>query len=328
MQKIILPHPPYNPFSSEIHTLVKEAEAHTDQFLLKYDLVPIERLDYYRGQGFAYMVARMFPNCEFKALCVFTDLNSVLFLIDDLLDHREIEDNKSTRDVQFLVLSILKIFQSPLPSIIPSEKPLIRALADIWQRLVRMSNSGWQKAFSASMRAIFDAALWQHELTEQDKKPLLHDYISKRQYLGAANVATDTIEITSRIKIKRQWYMHKDIFTLTVLARNTVCWANDLFSLSKELEHSDGFNLVLILMQEKGLTIDQAIAETLDIHDREVLQFIKIRENLRLPSGTEMDELNRYLNGLQYIMSANIVWSSNETTRYQFDYAFLEHQIK
>ena len=151
--------------------------------------------------------------------------------------------------------------------------------------------------------------------------PELKDYLEYRQYIGAANVATDCIEMIDKINLPDEVWEHPVLVELTELCRNTVCWANDLFSLAKERERGEYHNLVSILAHEKRISMQRAIAGTIDIHDRQVRRFIRLTAQLPMYDERTNTEIIRYVEGLRAIMRANIDWSNFETSRYHYRYA-------
>ncbi|RPE08008.1 hypothetical protein EGT74_13115 [Chitinophaga lutea] len=301
---------------------VATADQHTADWLMRFGLVRSEEhLNHYRRQGFAWMVARMFPNAGLEELCAFTDLNTLLFLLDDYLDHQESSASPENRDkkVKAMIDGFIRVLRQPKYGE-QSGNPVFVALAELWQRMKKMSSRSWQRDFIQSIVAIFTAAIWQHENVKAGKWPLLADYMEQRQYLGAANIATDTIAVVDKIRLPRKMYEHPLLQELTALCRNTVCWANDLFSLSKEIAHGDYHNLVVLLSHEENISMEEAIVRACEIHDDQVKQFMRLCRYLPNEGPVMKMELHRYVEGLKNIMRANIDWSDYETSRYQYEY--------
>ncbi|WP_343704782.1 hypothetical protein [Chitinophaga sp.] len=322
MPQVILPGRLYCPFPSLINCNVAEADQHTANWLMRFNLVRSpEHLKHYRQQGFAWMVARMFPNAGYEALCAFTDLNTLLFLLDDYLDHQEEEAASEGRDhsVRSIIEGFIYTLRKPEFGQ-QSGNPVLMALSELWHRMKGMSTRGWQRQFIASIEDIFNAAIWQHENVKVRRWPSLRDYMERRQYLGAANIATDTIAVADNIRLPARLYNHPVVTELTKLCRNTVCWANDLFSLSKEQGHGDYHNLVVLLGHEMNVPIETAIHKACKIHDEQVEQFITLSRNLPDEGPVMKRELLRYVAGLKNIMRANIDWSDYETSRYKYEY--------
>lgn len=313
----------YCPFPSAINRHVSDAEAHTMFWLQRFRLVQSQpKLEDYRQQGFAYMVARMFPTASRNMLFAFTDLNTLLFLVDDQFDHQEgiTGSIPSVEDLYAFIRGFIAVLETDRLITHDSDGPVYAALADFWRRVKAKSTSAWQEQFIEGMRQIFKAAIWQYENTKAGKALTEEDYIGRRQYLGAANVATDTITLAENIFLPEEVFHSPIVQQLTTLCRNTVCWANDLFSLSKEMSHEDEYNMVSILQKTRNISLEQAIHETALIHDSEVREFISLAGRVYLRDDMNNRNLRRYIRSLAAIMRGNIDWSRQETTRYRFEY--------
>lgn len=311
----------YCPFPSRINPLVHLADQHTAKWVQRFHLVPsAEVLDYYQQQKFAWMVARMFPNADEDALCTFCDLNTFLFFLDDQFDHPDAQSGFKGQFRHF-VKKLVDVLRNNERPTLEKDGPVFAALGDLWRRLRYMSDASWQQQFINGIIAIFEAAVWQFENERCQILPGLADYMNKRQYLGAANVATDTIPVAERIALPAYVYDHQIVHRLTELCRNTVCWANDLFSFSKEMVHLDQYNLVAILQRENDLSLDDAIMATVQIHDEQVGEFISLSKDAAIFEEAENAALLDYINALAAIMRGNIDWSVKETSRYSFIYS-------
>lgn len=323
MQFIILPKRLYCPFPSRINSHVLAADAHTVQWIRRFGLLRSEeQIHQYRKEGYAYMVARMFPNADRETLCAYSDLNTLLFLVDDFLDQQDamVSGGHDSGSVEQFSKHFVAILENPAIAH-NSKEPVFAALADLWERLMRLGTAEWLEKYKKSLWRIFHAALWQHRNIEAGRWPSVEDYMERRQYIGAANVATDCVEMIDRITLPADVWEHPVLTELTELCRNTVCWANDLFSLSKEREKGEYHNLVTILAHEKKSSFAKAIGKTIAIHDQQVRRFIRLTATLPSFNETIDMEIVRYVEGLKAIMRANIDWSNHETSRYQFQYA-------
>jgi hypothetical protein len=166
---------------------------------------------------------------------------------------------------------------------------------------------------------MLNAGLWEYDNCKGEKLPSFAQFYDKRQFLGAAHISTDLITVIEDIQLPAYILQHPAVERLTFLARNCVCWANDLFSLSKELQHGDQHNMVIVLMKERAISLDDSIKETVLLHDTEMREFVNISE--KLPTFGHYDgSLKKYVSVLANILRGNIDWSSHETARYHFSY--------
>lgn len=307
----------YCPVPSAINPMVNEADDHTAAWLRKFQLLPNETAyREYRRQGFAWMVARMFPFASGDVLFALSDINTLLFLLDDRIDHQLGGGTGigKQQELQQFVKSFLSVLIERAP-ILEQNDPALAALADFWERMCQLSTVFWQAKFIHSIQLTFDAAMWQLENIRQNKIPTVSSFMRYRSYLGAANIATDSIAVVTGHY--GGWGKAREkVRDLTSLARNIVCWANDLYSLPKEQAHGDLYNLVLMLQHQHNWTIERALDKAMEKHDRDMARFMWKADILLHNHGTS--ELSTYVDALKHIIRGNVDWSENESTRYGF----------
>lgn len=305
----------YCPYNGAINPLVHLAEDHTDAWLRQFNLLP-DNTAYtnYRTQGFAYMVARMFPTAQQPLLLALTDINSLLFLLDDQIDSATTDAGKDKLELRPFISAFMSVLFNPLPQ--KHTHHFLKALADFWSRITALTSDLWQWQFATALCQTFSSALWQMENVRNGYKPTLEEYKMHRRFLGAANIATASIPAV--LDITGNWgHQTRQVAELTRLAENIVCWANDLYSLTKEIEQGDTYNLVLIIQQVYNLSLEEAISKTVGIHNQDMKRF-QIKADAVCENSPS---LTPYINGLKSIIRGNVDWSQNETTRYEFVYA-------
>ncbi len=317
MSPVILPRPLYCPFHSVLNPYAAEIEPEMAEFLLDFGLVDSQdHLDSYRRQGFSCMVGRMFPTADREALRVLADLNALLFVVDDQFDCESagtsLDEVKSF--LPALIHAIHFLDQE-------SSNKYLRALQDVWRRLVKISSPKWRSGIVDELRRVFEAAIWQKQCSANDVLPKLTDYMAYRRYLGAANIATNSIELVLDVSLEDDVDGASLIKKLAIPVENSVCWANDIFSLNKEIEQGNEFNIVRILEREKKIDQELAISRAIEMHDQFVINFIKIESgHFSDISRIGNDNLTRYVESLKYVMRGNIEWSRLESDRYDFLY--------
>jgi Trk K+ transport system NAD-binding subunit len=96
---------------------------------------------------------------------------------------------------------------------------------------------------------------------------------------------------------------------LFAAADRVVCWANDLYSLNKEVQENDVHNLVLSLQAAHGLGLEEALARAAAMHDAQVERFLRARERVLALEGPERSALLEIADALQARMAGNSSWS-------------------
>ncbi|ACU61560.1 terpene synthase family protein [Chitinophaga pinensis] len=311
----------YCPFPSLLNQYVEKADKHTTLWVKKYQLVTNEDTwSCYHRQKFTWMVARMFPTADLNALSIAADLNTLLFILDDQFDEHGEGSATIKQQEQFerLVHALIGIMKHN--SLVSLEKggPVLSAVSDFWKRIRKLGNLGWQVRFIESLQQAFAANLWRIEQVSRGQLPTLEEYMKWRPFFSGASFFAHLLEAIEAFYLPDYVFLDTTVKTLIMLCSNTICWANDLFSFNKELEQGDEMNIVMLICNTRGCSLEEAIATAAAIHDDQVRQFELL--SAQLPSfGTVTDaQLGRYIAALSVMMKGNIEWSVKDTARYRF----------
>jgi hypothetical protein len=307
----------YCPFPSTINPFVEKADKHTSLWTNKYQLVSSEAdWDHYHRQKFTWMVARMFPHADLNALSIASDLNTLLFILDDQFDeHDEATAMIKQRD-QFeqLVTALISIMKHNKQISLEKGGPVLSAVSDFWKRIRKLGTLGWQVRFIESLQEAFAANLWRIEHVNRLHLPSLEEYMKWRPIFSGASFFAYLLEAIEGFRLPDYVFLDATVQQLIQLCSNTICWANDLFSFNKELEQGDEMNIVMLIKNKRDCSFAEAIQEAVYIHDKQVRQFQELAK--RLPSFGP--ELQRYVHSLSVMMRGNIDWSTKDTARYRF----------
>ncbi|HVI48626.1 MAG TPA: hypothetical protein VM802_27405 [Chitinophaga sp.] len=306
------------PFETGGLRYLYQVRCHTTQWLKTFRLTSSkEQLDYYLDQKFAEMIVLSYPFGRAEDLCIWCDLNSLLFIVDDQLDEQGVIRGK--RALLAFFRRFIRVLENHETCTLEHDGPVFTALSDYWKRICMRSGSAWQQQFIKGVRQMFAGGLWQFEHLENNTSPSLDEYLEHRQFLGAANLATDSIEIMAGVSLPAFVHQHPVMEQLVKLCRDAICFSNDLYSYSKEAAYSQGgaaFNLVTVLSDAYDLSVENAIRKCVAIHDECVKEFIRLSGSIYVFNTTINYKLRRYVKALEALMKGNIEWSTRYTTRY------------
>ncbi|MGN7821454.1 terpene synthase family protein [Chitinophaga sp. 22536] len=305
----------YCPFPGKLNPLVEKADRHTAAWVRKFGLDSGNgQWQLYQEQKFSWMVARMFPNANLFRLSVAADFNTLLFLWDDEIDRITLNNPGGFEALAGKMIGVLKGKYQAVPQ---QDPPLLLAMQDIWLRMVQIGPADWQQRFTTSLHAAFMSNSWRMQHVTSTDDITLEDYMLHRPGIGGANFFLDLAEIMEDVFLPASWYADSLIKDLGLLTSRTICWANDLFSYTKELEQGDELNLVMMIKNKKQVSLEQAVHEAAAIHDDEIRQFLHTADVvLSLSSGQDYPLLDRYILMLEHMMEGNISWSTRDTSRY------------
>ncbi|WP_212005122.1 hypothetical protein [Chitinophaga sp. HK235] len=308
-------------YSSEITLAEHQIREHTSAWLLRCGLMnTMEELNHYEAQQFARMIAISYPNREVEDLKIWCDFNTLLFIVDDILDEEKNTLDKRQQVINFITDFIAVLENNSSSSV--EDSAIFRALIDVWRRMRKRTTYAFQQKFIQSIRDMFAGGIWAYDHIANGRKPQLADYLENRQFLGAANFATDSLPFSAGVYIPANIYKYPPIHQLTLHCRNAICLSNDLFSLGKEKEFNADFNIVSILENTRGLTVNEAIKEAAVIHNAIVRDFVRIAKSVLIFDTDTNKMIRKYIHALCCLMAGNIVWSTENTTRYPHHYGY------
>ena len=150
----------YCPFPVAIHPLVNEIEEHTNQWVLDFDLPEDdEAFNKFKAGKFGHFIARSFPKADFLNICAWSDLNALLFIVDDQIDAGNVvTDKDSFFSMKNRFLQVLKNVEK---CTIKKDGNVLAALSDFWHRIILISDSNWQQKFIKGIEARKESAILQ-----------------------------------------------------------------------------------------------------------------------------------------------------------------------
>ncbi|HET7477930.1 MAG TPA: hypothetical protein VFJ72_00300 [Rubrobacteraceae bacterium] len=258
------------------------------------------------------LAARFHPDASLRVLQLVSNWYGWMFLRDDQRDESELGERPeqlAASNARFL-----EILEGSKP--VSEEVPLAHSLWDLRRRVLTEAPAReWMEQLIASIGEHFDSTVWEATNRSRGVIPDMDNYIRMRPVTGGLNVDTQFIEIAEHTHLSPEVRNHPILQTLTRTSNNAVCWANDIFSLHKEIER-DVHNLVLVLQRAEGLTLQQAIDRAAEMHNAEVRTFIDSAAQLRSLGEQPDENLERFVGVLQTRMRGFVDWA-NESGRYQ-----------
>ena len=320
MQTITIPKLHY-PFNSELNPHVEKLKQHTGQWIIEFGLRDSQSIESFHDENYTYLVSRFYPNADYNELCICNDLTTLLFLIDDQLENPlEKSDLKKEQNLKNFVRKFMMILRQEISLDEKEDHPIFTALKDIWKRLTMIKNDDWVILLIAEIEKFFEAVIWESGNFTQKRIPISEEYIEKRRFLSASNIAIILLEFLENIQLPKIVRENPIVLELEKCAGNIIGISNDLFSLSKEREYGDTHNLISILEYERKISLEEAILLTVKIHNEEVNKFIKLSENLPFFDDKTNENLKKYVNLLGIQLAGNLEWSLKDTNRYDFVY--------
>lgn len=306
-----------DPQAVALNPHVEEAEQHTIDWAYRFMLIVDEETSQLlRRVKFTHLAAGGYPTAGLEALKLACDWCTWLFFYDDwYCDDAASEfarDPLKLAAVHRRLLEILSGQARPQSD----DSPLAHTLSDLRRRFLQRAGNTWMGFFLRAVRAYFQANLWEVETRASGRIPPIGVYTKMRPYAGAVHTVFDLLDIALGQRLPVDLREHVMLQQLVLMANNCICWVNDIFSVTKEIQEGNRNNLVLLLSHEQGLTLPQAVEAAVDLHNRELLGFLELER--RMPGfapGFE-EPLSAFLRGVRAWIFGNLAWSRT-TARYQ-----------
>ncbi|WP_333772584.1 terpene synthase family protein [Streptomyces sp. IBSBF 3136] len=213
--------------------------------------------------GHGRLAGWLAPGAAPAELALLAQWGAFIALVDDGFD-RHGQSPEQARAVLYQLLDVLGAADGTrYPA---SAAPVVRALADLWERTRIAARPGWRQRFLALYRDFAEATVTELRLRTRGERLGLHDYVALRRR---------TITVLPVLAVvERALPAAADLDGLREAAADIVAWANDLRSAPREL-HEGTDNLVGVLARHHGCSLSQAaarargmLAERMDESDR------------------------------------------------------------
>ncbi|KAJ6531101.1 terpenoid synthase [Mycena capillaripes] len=258
------------------------------------------------------LTAYCYHNASAERLRVIADFLTYLFHLDN------ISDGMMTRDTEVLsdsVMNALWYSDSYRPTSAPGKKQPLEELnagkmaRDFWARCIPDAGPGTQARFKETLDMFFEAVNIQAQARDTDCILDLESYISIRRDTSGCKPCWALIEYALDIDLPDFVVEDPVIAALGQSTNDLVTWSNDIFSYNVEQSRGDTHNMIVILMNFHGHTLQSAVDYVGDLCRSTIDTFQRDRESI--PSwGPEIDEMvQRYVEGLEAWIVGSLHWS-------------------
>jgi hypothetical protein len=271
----------------------------------------LNRLQYGTFMAWAY------PTASETALKLIADWNTWLFLLDDEFDEHEL--GHRPQELAGLHRRLLAIMRGAAPRV--ADDTRYHALHDLTARFHAHSTNAWMCRFVRCVEASFAASVWEAHNRASKRIPFESEYLHMRPFTSAVFCFLTLIEIAEHITLPAALRQHPTMRSLSLMTNNVISWFNDLISYPKEIARGDVHNLVYIVHQERGISLEDAAQYVVRKHDAEVRAFQLSCAALPARNQQHARLAQLYVTGLQAWIRANVDWSI-ATARYQPAFSF------
>ncbi|MEU1278194.1 isoafricanol synthase [Streptomyces sp. NPDC005805] len=322
------------PFPARLNPHAERARRHTLQWLLEtglltggaaareYDTLRLERL-----------MAYFYPDATGGDLDLAADFNAWFFIFDDQFDGllgtrpEAIEELVDTLGRTMTPAGGTDGSPSAGPPGEPTgEPPLVLGFRDIWRRATRGAARGWQQRFRRHWLAYMAAHRGEALNRNADHLPTLDEFLRLRRHTIGVQPCLDFTERCGGYALPDELHGGSPLREMREITAEVVIFVNDIVSLPKELAAGDVNNSVVVLREQKGCTLDEAVDLVADLANERAARFTALAASLpgslpRSRSGRRgvrpevHGHVEHYVEGMRHLMAGNLAWSL-ATSRY------------
>ncbi len=208
------------------------------------------------------------------------------FLHDDRCDGSEL--GRQPERLESLTDRLAELFAgAPVRA---DDEPLGRALTDLRAELLSAAGDVWVEQLSEELERYFAALAWEAQNRADNTTPSLSRYLEMRPVTVGLRL-DDLFSRADGLHVPEGVRNLAGVTALTRLANETVCWANDLVSLDKELRQGDVHNLVHVLQHAHGFDLQNAVQQASLQHDQTLARYLSAEQHLkeRLDGWRDLD---------------------------------------
>jgi len=300
VQHVVLPAltRPFPPVERDAEPL----QRNTLTWLKEFEVAPPETL--YRWVAAVqpgWLAGHMQRSDDAVALQIVSDWTFWMFLHDDHCD-----TSAAGRHPRYLIdlhQRLLAVLAGDAPQ--PQDGALAALLADLRERLAAAAGEDAVRRFAEATDRYFTATRWEAANRASGTTPDLETYERMRLLTSGLPVHTVLLQALDGVPVTD----HPLAMALYASADRAVCWANDIYSLNKEVQEEDVHNLVVALQASQHLGLDAALARAARMHDEQVERYRQLRASVDDQEGPLRETLLGIAHALEARMGANVAWS-------------------
>lgn len=248
-----------------------------------------------------WLAGHIHPGLEPRAAQIVSDWAFWMFLHDDHCDASEAGSHP--RHLFDLHQRLVAVLGGERPDL--RDGALAALLADLRERLLAYAGPRELQRFAEVTDRYFAATRWEAANRASHTTPDLETYERMRLLTSGLNIDTVLMQLLDSVPVSD----HPLAKALYAAADRAVCWANDIYSLNKEVQEDDVHNLVLALQATDHLGLDAALAKAAAMHDDQIERFQRVRQSVATLDGDEREPLEAIAVALEARIAANTAWS-------------------
>lgn len=266
----------------------------------------------YKGHGLVQAASYMFPAVtSMKQMRPIARFMVWLTLFDDYHEVCPVNELAGIRD------HIRNVMLGEAPR--PDDIGLLRQVALSREEFRPYVTKDWFERWASSFYDYTTYGIMEetpYKLTKQF--PTLNNLLLIREYSISMYPYGDPVEPSINFIVPDYISIHPVIKRLKMLMCRIMAIQNDFASLEKELAiDTEILNIILVIKHQHKVSLEEALAEAIRIHDAYVAEFVEIQNNLP-DFGSYQKDMERFVHYMTLMISGLAAWyHKGNSTRYK-----------
>ncbi|WP_371618321.1 terpene synthase family protein [Streptomyces sp. NBC_00454] len=307
------------PFPHRQNPVVDQVEAAHLEWMDRFALAPTTKaMEHYRKARNVEGNAWFYPTASLEDLILLTNMMGWFWIFDDQFDDGQTGlDVAKAKTIASGIIPIL--YGAPAPAGSPAP---YQGLADVVQGFGRRLGPDSMRRLGRGISQFMLAYIWETENRSARRFPTLREYIHMRVHSGCVVPVYDVVELAENVslpyRLRESVWMNDFLFD----AANIINWQNDVVSLVKESNQHHVNNLVYILQNQNGCSLQEAVDTAYGMATG--LNEKIFRAQRELPGmmdifrldDTERDGVQRWFDGVLLALGGCMKWHEITHNRY------------
>ncbi|MEW2634359.1 isoafricanol synthase [Streptomyces sp. NPDC048389] len=333
------------PFPARLSPHAERARRHTLQWLQKTDLLAGDAsVEEYDALRLERLMAYFYPDATASDLELAADFNAWFFIFDDQFDGRlgtRPEAIERLVDTLGRTMTIGGTHEgeeareahwareaeeargghgTEAPHAVSSQ-PLVLGFRDIWYRATAGTPRNWQRRFREHWQAYMAAHQGEAANRNADRLPTPEQFLELRRHSIGVQPCLDFTERCGGYALPDDLHGSFPLREMREITGDVVIFVNDIVSLVKELAAGDVNNSVVVLSEQRGCALDEAVEHIAERANARTARFNELAaalprllDDMRVPAEVR-GHIGHYVEGMGHLMAGNLAWSL-ATSRY------------
>jgi hypothetical protein len=268
-------------------------------------------------RDYTTMSMYLYPTTSMERLIAIQLFMNMLWYLDDHYDRDTVAEtvqDKARR--QKLYADCVKILREGMQP--DDEHKLYDVFGELRRRMIEQTSEAWLRRLTDSLIEHMQASVANQEAFLSEDRIDLDSYMHARELDSGMRPTIYMLEFARDIFLPEDVLKHPYLQRMNLATSRIGSLTNDIFSYHKEVrELGSYYNLLRVLMETKGLALEEAVHESVALINDFIDEFIRDAENMPGWSDAATEQAVReYIEGLRDIVSASWHWQIS-TNRYR-----------